>query len=280
MTAVASGKQFTMACIQFEPRIGERSSNLDGMVAKIRIAHGNGARLMVLPELADSGCVFKNAVELAELAYPIPTGESSQRLISLAAELNIYIVSGLAEVDNGQYFNSTMLCGPEGHIGKYRKLHLWNNENLIFEKGNLGLPVFDTPFGRIGMAICYDGWFPESFRLLADAGAEIVCVPTNWIPMPGQEPKAEAMSNTLHKAAAHSNGLYIACACRVGTERGQPFVGQSLIIDPHGFLLAGPAAWDAEDILYAKIDSSKVETIRQFNEHNNILGDRRKDLYG
>jgi len=280
MTGPASSKQFTIACIQFEPRIGERAANLDAIEARVRTAHANGARLMVLPELADSGYVFRDAAELAELAEPIPEGESAARLLALAAELDIYIVCGLAEVDKGRFYNAAMLCGPRGPIGTYRKLHLWNRETLVFEPGNLGLPVFDTPLGRIGMAICYDGWFPETFRLLADAGAEIVCIPTNWVPMPGQHPQDTAMSNTLHKAAAHCNGLYIACADRIGTERGQPFVGQSLIVDPQGFAMAGPAKWDAEDILYARIDPDIVAAIRQFNAHNHILGDRRTDLYG
>ena len=280
MAAIASRQPFTVACIQFEPRIGERQSNLDAMEARIRLAADEGARLVVLPELADSGYVFRNVQELAELAQPIPQGESAQRLCSLAAELNILIVSGLAEIDSGQFFNAAILCGPGGYVGAYRKVHLWDRENLVFTPGNLGLPVFDTPLGRIGMAICYDGWFPETFRLLADAGAELVCIPTNWVPMPGQEPRDEAMSNTLHKAAAHSNGLFIACADRVGIEREQPFIGQSLIIDARGFPIAGPAGWEEEEILYAEVDLSDVEKNRQFNEHNNILGDRRKDLYG
>ena len=154
----------TIACIQFEPKIGELAANLDAIEARVRTAHENGAQLIVLPELADSGYVFDSAEELAELAQPIPEGRSARRLIALASELGIYIVSGLAEAAEGRFFNSAILCGPDGYIGTYRKMHLWYRENLFFEKGDLGLPVFDTPLGRIGIAICYDGWIPETFR--------------------------------------------------------------------------------------------------------------------
>ncbi|TDE34797.1 nitrilase family protein [Antarcticimicrobium sediminis] len=270
----------TIACIQFEPKIGEVDANLDAIEIRVRQARANGAQLIVLPELADSGYVFDSAEELAQLAQPIPDGQSAQRLIALATELEVYIVSGLAEVAGATFYNSAMLCGPEGYIGTYRKMHLWYRENLFFEKGDLGLPVFATPLGKIGIAICYDGWFPETFRQLAMKGAEVICVPTNWVPMPDQDPQAEVMSNILHKAAAHSNGLFIACADRVGTERGQPFIGQSLIIDATGWPLAGPASREDDDILYATITPADVSTKRHLNEFNDILGDRRSDVYG
>lgn len=270
----------TIACIQFEPKIGKVAANLDAIEARLRTAHENGAQLIVLPELADSGYVFDSAEELADLAQPIPEGRSARRLIALASELGVYIVSGLAEAAGDRFYNSAMLCGPDGYIGTYRKMHLWYRENLFFHKGDLGLPVFDTPLGRIGIAICYDGWFPETFRQLAIKGAEVVCVPTNWVPMPDQDPQAEAMSNILHKAAAHSNGLFIACADRVGTERGQPFIGQSLIVDATGWPLTGPASRENEEILYAQITPAAVPTKRKLNEFNDIFGDRRTDVYG
>ena len=99
------------------------------------------------------------------------------------------------------------------------------------------------------MAICYDGWFPETYRLAAVQGADIVCVPTNWVPMPAQPDDRPAMATTLTMAAAHSNGMAIACANRIGTERGQPFIGQSLIVGGDGWPVAGPASSDCEEIL-------------------------------
>ena len=165
-------------------------------------------------------------------------------------------------------------------IGKYRKLHLWNREKLFFQPGDLGLPVFDTSIGKVGVAICYDSWFPETFRQLTLNGAELVCIPTNWVPMPGQDRYSEPMANILHKAAAHVNAIYIACADRVGTERGQPFIGSSLIVGPTGRPIAGPASYDGEEILIADVSLRDIEESRKLSERNDVIGDRRPDVYG
>lgn len=271
--------RYKVACVQFEPIIGDLDGNLATIDTKVRAAAVAGARLVVLPELAPSGYVFESDAELARLAGPVPEGRVAARLEALARELEIYLVSGIAEAADGHVYNAALLTGPDGYIGSYRKLHLWDRETLFFAPGNLGLPVFETPLGRIGMAVCYDGWFPETFRTLADAGAEIVCIPTNWVPMPSQKPAMEAMANTLHKAAAHSNGLYIACADRVGVERGQPFIGQSLIVGPDGWPLAGPAHRTEPETLIAEVDIESIATARQINSHNNIHTDRRRDVY-
>ena len=245
----------------------------------IRTAHAAGANLVVLPELSDSGYVFMSEEERAGLASPIPEGESSRRLIALARELGFYFVSGLAERDADSFYNSSIICGPDGYIGKYRKLHLWNREKLFFEPGNLGLPVFATPVGKIGILICYDGWFPEAFRQLALNGAELICVPTNWVPMPGHDKSAPPMANILHMAAAHSNAIFIACADRVGTERGQEFIGSSLIVGPTGWPIAGPANHDDEAIVVATVSLDSLAASRIVSERNDVVGDRRPDVY-
>jgi predicted amidohydrolase len=171
------------------------------------------------------------------------------------------------------------VIGPHGHVGTFRKVHLWNEENLFFEPGNLGFPVFKTPVGRIGTFICYDGWFPESYRLCALQGADIVCIPTNWVPIPGQDKDREAMPNILVMAAAHSNSVFVAAADRVGTERGQPFVGQSLIASYTGWPIAGPASADNEEIIYADANLADARRKRNWNEYNQVLRDRRSDVY-
>jgi predicted amidohydrolase len=156
---------------------------------------------------------------------------------------------------------------------------LWNEEVLYFEPGDLGFPVFQTPIGRIGVAICYDGWFPETFRLCALQGADIVCVPTNWVPIPGQAEGRQAMANILAMGAAHSNSMFIACADRVGTERGQPFEGQSLIVNYTGWPVAGPASRDSEEIVLAEVNLSEARRMRNWNAFNQVLRDRRTDVY-
>ena len=268
-----------VSCIQFEPLIGDVVGNLARSSTLIRDAAASGSRLIVLPELANTGYVFESLEEAQGLAEPVPDGRSAQAWSALAQELGIHLVAGITERDGDALYNSALVTGPHGYVGTYRKSHLWDRENLFFVKGNLGFPVFDTALGKVGVAICYDGWFPETFRQLALRGAEIVCVPTNWVPMPDQPSNEPAMANVLHRAAAHSNGIFIACADRVGVERGQPFEGQSLIIGPRGWTLAGPASRDKPETLTARVDLAAAGR-KDLNAFNSLLRDRRADVYG
>lgn len=268
-----------VACLQFEPVFGAVEDNLNTMEGLLRDAAAKGVRFAVLPELADTGYVFESREEIEALASAVPQGAPSVRLIALAQELGLYIACGLCERDGDIAYNSAIFCGPDGYIGTFRKLHLWNAEKLFFQPGNLGLPVFDTEFGKVGVAICYDGWFPETFRGLVENGAELICIPTNWVPMPDQPEGAEPMANILHKAAAHSNGVAIACADRVGIERGQPFLGCSLILSPRGWPLAGPASATVPETLIAEVTFGDVKKQRQVSERNDVWADRRTDLY-
>lgn len=186
----------------------------------------------------------------------------------------------MTERDGNALFNSAVLIGPDGYIGTFRKLHLWNEENLFFEPGNLGLPVFHTALGRIGMLICYDVWLPEAFRLLALQGADLACIATNWVPIAGQPKDREAMANVLCTAAAHSNSMLIAAAERAGTERGQPFIGQSLVVSYTGWPIAGPASGSDEEVIYAEVNLADARRKRNSNEYNQVMRDRRADVYG
>jgi N-carbamoylputrescine amidase len=268
-----------VSCIQFEPQIGAVAANIARASDLVRAAATEGSRLIVLPELASTGYVFESRAEAAALAEPVPDGPTTRAWAALAAELGVHIVAGIAESAGDALFNAAVIVGPEGYIGTYRKAHLWDQENVFFAKGDLGFPVFDTALGKVGVAICYDGWFPETFRQLALGGAEIVCIPTNWVPMPDQPVGEAAMANTLHRAAAHSNGIFIACADRVGVERGQPFEGQSLIIGPKGWPLAGPASRDRTETLSALVDLDEAGR-KDLNAFNSLLRDRRTDIYG
>ena len=269
----------TIACVQFEPQVGAKDATVARSLELIDAAVARGATLVVLPELANSGYVFATRAEAFAAAEPVPGGPTSTAWAAAAAKHGIHIVAGICERDGEKLFNSAVLIGPQGHVGTFRKVHLWGAENLFFEPGDLGFPVFATPAGRIGMAICYDGWFPESFRLCALQGAELICIPTNWVPIPGQEPGRQAMAVTLHMAAAHSNSVFIACADRIGVERGQPFEGQSVIIAPTGWPLAGPASREGEEIVTATINLAEARRARRWGEFNNPLRDRRTDLY-
>lgn len=259
--------------------MGEKSTNVAASLRHIEQAARSGASIIVLPELANTGYVFESRNEAFSLAEELPGGATSDAWSEAARRLGVYIVAGIAERAGQRLYNSAVLIGPEGLLGVYRKIHLWNRENVYFEAGDGGVRVFDTPMGRIAIVICYDGWFPELYRLAAAQGADLICMPTNWVPMPGQPPDRQAMAATLAMAAAHSNGLMIACANRIGLERAQPFIGQSLIVGADGWPLAGPAPQDREVILYAPFDVHRTRSGRTLNAFNHMQRDRRPDAY-
>ena len=276
--AQAAGIQ--ISCAQFEPRIGEIERNVETSLKLIGEAADSGSRLIVLPELCNSGYVLESREEAYALSEDVATGGSIARWAALAAERGLYIVAGFLEREGVKLYNSAIVIGPEGVIGTYRKNHLWADEALYFERGDLGLPVFHTPFGRVGVLICYDGWFPEAWRILALQGADIVCVPTNWVPMAEQPGGMPAMANVLCMGAAHSNSMVVAACDRVGTERGQPFIGQSLIVDHNGWPVAGPASAREPELVTAICDLSQSRRKRNWNDFNQVMRDRRTDLYG
>jgi predicted amidohydrolase len=270
----------TVAAIQMEPRFGETAANVGRSIALMEEAAAAGADLVVLPELCNTGYVFQSRAEARRLAEPVPDGPTVTAWAAAAARLNLHIVAGITERDGDALYNAAVILGPQGLVGLYRKVHLWAEEALYFTPGDLGFPVFDTPLGRIGCHICYDCWFPESFRLAALQGAEILCVPTNWVPIPGQDPTREAMANIIVMGAAHVNSVFVAAADRVGTERGQPFIGQSLIVSHTGWPVAGPASPDKEEILIARVNLADARRKRNWNAFNQVLRDRRSDVYG
>ncbi|MFC0401280.1 nitrilase family protein [Paraburkholderia rhizosphaerae] len=278
---MTSGKEsrLSVACIQMQPEVGAKSRNVAHAIELIEQAHARGARLIVLPELCNSGYVFESREEAFALSEPLDDGDTIGAWASVAARLNVTLVAGYAERDGDVLYNSAAIIGPRHVLGNYRKLHLWGDENLYFEPGNLGVPVFATPFGRVACAICYDIWFPEVFRLAANGGADILCVPTNWVPMPAQPDGLPVMANLLAMTGAHSNGLFVAAADRVGQERGQPFLGRSVIVDAHGWPVAGPASATEETILLAEVNLADARRHRQLNAFNHVLRDRRPDVY-
>jgi len=269
----------TVACIQMEPRIGAKQENVEHSIALIDQAGARGARLIVLPELCSSGYTFTSRQEAFDLAETVPEGPTTRAWAAAARRHRAVIVAGICERAGDGLYNSAAIVGPEGPIGVYRKVHLWGAENLFFEPGDLGIVVWKTMFGRMSVAICYDGWFPETYRLAALQGADILCVPTNWVPMPDQPDNIMVMANVLAMGGAHSNSMYVAAADRVGVERGQPFLGRSLIVNHTGFPIAGPASADAEEILYAEINLSDARRKRVLNSFNQPLRDRRIDVY-
>ncbi len=268
-----------VACIQMEPQVGRKADNLARSLQCIAEAAAAGARLVVLPELCNTGYVFQSRAEAVEAAEPLADGPSCRAWMSAAASHGVVIVAGIAERVGERLYNSAAVLGPTGHLGTYRKNHLWDAENLFFEPGDLGVPVFEIEGGRFACAICYDMWFSEIYRMAAIGGADLLCVPTNWVPMRAQPANLPVMANLLAMGGAHTNALFVATADRVGIERGQPFLGNSLIVGPDGWPLAGPASFDAEEILLADLELSEARRRRTVNSFNHVLHGRRPQLY-
>ena len=269
-----------VACLQMEPRIGQVKVNVARSLEWIAQASGAGVQLAVLPELCNTGYVFETREEALGLSEEVPDGPTCDAWMAAARTHSMFIVAGITEREGAKLYNSAVLIGPEGHIGTYRKNHLWGAENTIFEPGNLGVPVFDIGVGRVACAICYDIWFPEIFRLAALQGADMLCVATNWVPMPAQPGNLPMMANILAMGGAHSNSMFVAAADRIGVERGQPFLGNSVIVSHTGWPLAGPASLDREEMLIADIDLADARRNRNLTDFNERLRDRRTDMYG
>ncbi len=267
-----------VACIQSDPVFGDPERNRAHTSDLIAQACERGAKIVVLPELCISGYAFRSPDEARDLSEAAD-GPTAAQWAKVAAENDSYVIGGICERAGDELFNSAILVGPGGLIGTYRKVHLWNNEKRIFSPGDLGFPVFDTPHGRIGVLICYDLWFPEAFRSCVLNGADLICVPTAWMPIPRQDPRRDAIHNILIMAAAHANSMPVICADRVGRENGIGFIGQSMIAGHNGWPLAGPAGDTGETILFATLEPEAARRARRWSDVNDLIGDRRPDQY-
>ena len=278
--SVAMNKDNVMiAAAQMNPQIGNREANLKNTLRLIDEAADHGADLIVLPELCNTGYAFASLQELDAAAEPVPGGHTTETWLEKAIQKKIYIAAGIAEKEGTHIYNSAVVIGPEGFIGTYRKNHLWYNEKLFFQPGNLGFPIFDLPFGKLGIQICYDFFFMEGTRILALKGADIIAVPTNWPTGSNTwDERGYCMGDYRAMVNSNANKVYIACSNRIGDERGISFKGGSIITGPGGWPLAGPAAQDKEVILYADIDIMEGRKERLLNLDESIK-DRREDLY-
>lgn len=279
MSRIVGGESLVrIGCCQIEPRVGRKDENVAKTLRFAREAADGGADLVLLPELANTGYVFNTRSEAYELSEEVPGGETTRAWEEFARGRGVYIAAGIAEREGDRLYNSSVLIGPEGYIGKYRKLHLWNREKLFFEPGDLGLPVFPTPLGRLGMYVCYDMWFPEMTRIYALQGADVILNITNWV---ASENEAEdsRLTEAVCVAQAHLNAVFIAAADRVGVERGQPFLGRSMIVSPRGELLAGPASHDGEEVVAAECNLVEARLRKRRTRLNHIVLDRRTDVY-
>ncbi|MEH6581631.1 MAG: carbon-nitrogen hydrolase family protein [Halioglobus sp.] len=247
-------KQIKVAAIQMEPKLHDKEGNIARSLAHIDEAADAGARLVVLPECGLTAYVFENEGETSAVAEEVP-GPTTALLADKAREKDVYIVAGMVELDGSDYYNVAVLVGPEGYVGKYRKMHPWYpaeaNWPITTAHHSQGFPVFDTAVGKIGICICYDMWIPETARMLALNGAEIIAFPTNTVAVPA----GQAVFDHVLRTRALENHVWIIGADRIGVEREVPFAGRSQILDPYGNVMVEASA-DQEEILYADIESA------------------------
>ena len=256
-----------VSIIQFMPELANPEENVRRLEPLINKA--SDSLLVVLPELANSGYNFRNKEEAFRCAEEIgQKGLFQEFILAKAREKSIYIVTGIDEREGDMLFNSAILVGPEGIIGKYRKMHLFMNEKDIFQKGNAGLLVFDLGAFRMGMMICFDYLFPEPWRILAQKGADLVCHPSNLL------------TENPHRCLpgiALMNRIYVATANRTGTEGNISFNGMSFFTEPTGEIV-NRLSKDKTEITSLSIDTqlsrNKMITLR-----NHVFDDRRPEAY-
>ncbi|WP_223549743.1 nitrilase family protein [Pseudomonas sp. A-B-19] len=273
-----SVKNTVVACCQLAPKIGDLAYNRTLTERAIRQAALQGAQVVVLPELVQSGYLFADRIEALSLAETTE-GPIVQLWQVLARELNLVIVGGFCErLPSDELANSAAMIDANGLRAVYRKAHLWDAEKDIFTAGDAPPPVVETVHGRLGMLICYDLEFPEWVRLPALAGADLLCAPVNW--PDGPRPQTERPAEVLRvQANASVNRMFIAACDRYGHERGVGWVQGSVIVDADGYPLAGPAEQGGEQMLLATLNLGEARN-KRISARNDLHRDRRPQLYG
>jgi len=257
---------FTASIIQFEPVLGEVDRNMKSVKALLEAARD--ADLVILPELAFTGYNFSGpdmAKELAEVPAESPIVRMMHDITSARKQ---FIVAGFNERSGDMLYNSSVLVGPEGLMGTYRKMHLFMNEKDIFQPGDGRLEVFDLGFCKIGMQICFDYLFPEPWRILAQKGAELIIHPSNLL------------TQNAHKSMpgiSLMNKVFTLTANRTGTEGDLTFNGSSMIISPSGDVLS-KASVEKTEILSLKIDPRQAHD-KMITSMNHVFDDRRPEQY-
>lgn len=254
-----------------------RQENLDKVIKGIEDCAKRGAQIISTSELFlyPYFCQGKDDKNFA-IAETIP-GPATEILGKIAKEKKLVLVISLYEkTAENKFFNTTVIIGTNGRIiGIYHKMHIPSlppdlyAEDYYFSKGDLGFPVFETPYGKISAPICYDQWFPEAARICAAKGAEIIFYPTAIGWPDGQRKNGPAINAAEHEAwqiiqRSHSiaNNVFVAAINRIGKENDLNFWGTSFISDPYGRILA-KAGTNKEENLVVKIDLDLIKEMRK-----------------
>lgn len=284
-----------VAAISINSPLGRVDEVLDGIDAWTRKAVEGGAELLLFPELQVHGHCTPNTFDLAET---IPDGPSVQRLVEIARKYKAVLSVGMSEMDSSIVYNAQVLVGPDGYIGKQRKIHMSRDE-VLYYKGGREFPVFDIGKCKIGMIICYDNQFPEPARILALRGADILLMP-HAARMKMWDETPESATAARHYAHDYFNSCYAmrarenACFGVVTNQSGragyvdiyprdhpnQPHhAGAALIFGPDGELLATTQRDEIRDeMIIQDLDAKKLAAERSLP--NYTLRNRRPELFG
>lgn len=278
--------EIALAALQFACGT-DRAANVEKAVGLVRRAAAEGANIILIPELFETPYFCKTQeARWFEEARPAEGNETLKRLADLARELNVVLPVSFFEKANHAYYNSLMVIDADGReLGLYRKSHIPDGpgyqEKFYFRPGDTGFRVWSTRYGRIGVGICWDQWFPEAARAMALQGADFLFYPTAI----GSEPQDASLDSAAHwqrvmQGHAGANLTPLVAANRIGRETGQgpdqTFYGSSFIADSTGAKVA-EAGREEEAVLIARFDP---EAIGRQRASWGVFRDRRPDLYG
>lgn len=259
-----------VAYAQTNPRFGEVESNVEEALALVR---STDASIVVLPELFNTGYAFIDRDEVKRYAEEVPNGFTCRTLIEESSRQKKTLVAGLAEKVGESLYNTAILISKGRFVGLYRKIHLFDREKMLFNRGDLRPRVYDINGAKLGMLICFDWLFPEIWRVLALQGADIIAHPSNLV-LPYYCQRAML-------ARSFENHIYTVTANRVGEEkRGNyrlKYTGRSQIVSPKMEVLAS-ASEDQVECKAVEIDINLARN-KKVTELNDIFKDRRPNFY-
>jgi predicted amidohydrolase len=288
-------KDFRVAMMQLNlPQANGIDQRLEKMKHRVRSAADEGADLVWFGELAVSGYILDSR-RLTERgvgsclhyrrAEEVP-GPATRRLEAIAREYGVFIVTGIGDLEAGVVYNAGIVVGPDGYVGKQRKLHMPGPEHPYYGTGS-HFEVFDIGLCKLGISICYDNWFPETSRVLAVKGAEVLLSPWMWT-VPHDAPQARRLQAVADRRETHirmfaaramDNAMYVLVLDHVGLEADAfEFPGISMAFDPFGRLIAETEPF-VEQMLLVDIRSGEVEKYRTYGHHNTLVY-RRPAIYG
>ena len=282
---------FKVALVAQDSVVLRKKENLENTLSWIRKAKQEDALLVCFPELNITG--HAGDPQLLEEAETVPEGPSVERLCTVAEENRIYICSGIVEEFRGMYYNTSFLIGPEGYIGKQRKTHLSQDEYFYFKAG-LNLPVFELPFARIGIIVCFDNCFPEISCALAVKGAEVLISvhadrfgkwPESTEERQGKVNYTKRKWAVRYQCRAKDTGCYEAICNAAGRAAvhldgvESNHAGGCMVVDPNGEITAESGSRDIEEEMIVVPLYGKLLAERR-RDKNFYLKHRRPEVFG